>query len=321
MAIRDNLIDHLDYLNKRSSIPIYKLVKMTGIAKQKYYRWKKQTGQDNRHNNNLPKSNWLLPWEKEAIINYAKEHHSDNDFFLRDGYRRLTFQMLDKDIVAVSPSSVYRILKEAKLLNRWKTKGKGKKGNGFQQPNYIHRDWHVDIKYVNLRGCFLYLICVLDGFSRYIVHHELRMNMTEYDVELTIQRAKEKYPKAKPRIISDNGSQFISKDFREFIRYAGLTHIKTSIAYPQSNGKLERFHRSIGIECLNTKSFIDIEDAQKIIAEYVDHYNNVRLHASLFYLTPEDFLNDSYRDKLKAREEKLSLAADRRARQWKKEAA
>ncbi len=78
--------------------------------------------------------------------------------------------------------------------------------------------------------------------------------MTEYDIQLTIQRAKEKYPEAKPRIISDNGTQFISKDFAEFLRYIGLKHIRTSIGYPQSNGKIERFHRSITEECLRINS-------------------------------------------------------------------
>ncbi len=69
--------------------------------------------------------------------------------------------------------------------------------------------------------------------------------MTESDVEIILQRAREKFPDAKPRIISDNGPQFIAKDFKEFIRISGMTHVNTSPYYPQSNGKLERYHRSI----------------------------------------------------------------------------
>ncbi len=147
--------------------------------------------------------------------------------------------MMDEDIVAVSPSSTYRILKSAGLLNRWNNVKKNLKGKGFDQPIVPHQHWHVDIKYVNFKGAFLFLISVIDGYSRYIVHHELRNSMQEFDVQITIQRALEKYPGYKPRIISDNGSQFISKDFAEYLKFAGLQHIRTSIAYPQSNGKIE----------------------------------------------------------------------------------
>lgn len=93
---------------------------------------------------------------------------------------------------------------------------------------------------------FLFLISVIDGYSRYIVHHELRQTMQQFDVQITLQRALEKYPGfsqgdgyPKPRIISDNVSQFISKDFAEYLRILGLQHIRTSVAYPQSNGKIE----------------------------------------------------------------------------------
>jgi len=160
---------------------------------------------------------------------------------------------------------------------------------------------HTDIKYVNFRGTFLFLISVIDGYSLYIVHHELRMNMQEFDVEITVQRALEKYPFAKPRLITDNGSQFISKDLAEYLKQAGLQNIRTSIAYPQSNGKIERYHRTIHEECLRTKSLIDLDDARKSRhggTEFIDYYNTKCLHSSLFYLTPNDFLNWTITEKL-----------------------
>jgi len=86
----------------------------------------------------------------------------------------------------------------------------------------------------------LLLLCsILDGFSRFLVHWDLRESMRETDIEVILQRAKEKYPEAKPRNISDNGPQFIARDFKEFIRISGMTHVRTSPNYPQSNGKLE----------------------------------------------------------------------------------
>lgn len=259
----------------------------------------------NNHNGIIPKQNWLLEWEKEAIINYAKSH-------LGEGYRRLTYMMLDEDVVAVSPSSTYRVLKIAGLLNRWNQTKTNSKGTGFIQPQGVHRHWHVDIKYVNFKGTFLFLISVIDGYSRYIVQHDLRMNMQEFDVQLTIQKAIEKYPAYTPRIISDNGSQFISKDFAQFLKFAGLQHIKTSIAYPQSNGKIERFHRTAGEECLSKSSFVNLDDARKQINEYIEFYNTKRLHSSLYYLTPEDFMMERVKNKLKVREDKLTEARNNR---------
>ena len=129
--------------------------------------------------------------------------------------------------------------------------------------------------------------------------------MQESDVEITLQKALEKFPGYKPRIISDNGTQFISRDFREFLSLVELKHIRTSVAYPQSNGKIERFHRTINEEHLRKTSMIDIDDARKQLNDYIDHYNNKRLHSALFYLTPNDFLNNRIDQKIKERETKL----------------
>ena len=130
--------------------------------------------------------------------------------------------MLDADLVAVSPASVWRVLKQAGLLSRWKSKP-SRKGTGFEQPLQPHQHWHIDVSYINLCGTFYYLCSILDGFSRFLVHWGLRESMREADVELILQRAKEKYSEAKPRIISDNGPQFIARDFKEFMRISGMT--------------------------------------------------------------------------------------------------
>ena len=281
------------------------MLKQIDIDSGKYYSWSAREGLPNFHNGKIPKQNWLFDWEKEAIINYAKSH-------LGEGYRRLTYMMMDEDVVAVSPSSTYRVLRSAGLLNRWNQTKTNSKGTGFIQPLGPNQHWHVDIKYVNFKGTFLFLISVIDGYSRYNVHHELRQNMQEYDVQLTIQKALEKYPAYKPRIISDNGSQFICKDFAQYMKFAGLQHIRTSIAYPQGNGKIERYHRTAGEECLSKASFINIEDARKQIAEYVEFYNTKRLHSSLCYLTPEDFMLGRMKEKLDVRESKLTEARKNR---------
>lgn len=275
------------------------------ISSSKYYTWTSREGLPNNHNGKMPKDNWLLQWEKEAIIQYAKDHPGE-------GYRRLAYMMLDDNVVAASPSAVYRILKHYGLLNKWNVTKKSSKGRGFEQPSGPHQHWHVDIKYVNFKGTFLFLISVIDGYSRYIAHHELRQNMMEFDVEITVQKALEKFPHYAPRIISDNGSQFISKDFAIYLKFAGLQHIKTSIAYPQANGKIERFHRTIQEEHLKKSSMINLDDAKKQIADYIEFYNTKRLHSSLYYLTPNDYLMDAVKEKLEIRESKLQEARKNR---------
>lgn len=166
--------------------------------------------------------------------------------------------MLDADIAAVSPSTTYRLLKEAGLLNRWAPSKRSAK-KGFDQPLAVHEHWHVDISYVNILGTMYFMITVLDGKSRYIVHHELRTQMKEYDVEIVIQRAKVKFPQARPRVISDNGPQFISKDFKQFIRLAGFKHVRTSPYHPQSNGKIERYHRTIKSEEIRRRAYTSMK--------------------------------------------------------------
>ena len=213
--------------------------------------------------------------------------------------------MMDANVVAVSPSTTYRLLKGYGLLDQWNTVKSSLKGEGFVQPKKPHEHWHIDIKYVNYHGTFLFLISIIDGFSRYIVNHELRMSMEELDVEITVIKALEKFPGEKPRIISDNGSQFLSRDFAEYLKIAGLKHVRTSVNYPQSNGKIERYHRTISEECLRQKSMINLDDASKQIQSFVDFYNNERLHSSLFYLTPMDFLSGCVQEKLDRREQKL----------------
>jgi transposase InsO family protein len=219
--------------------------------------------------------------------------------------------MLDEDIVAVSPASVWRVLKQAGLLSRWKGKP-SRKGTGFEQPLKPHEHWHIDVSYINLSGTFYYLCSVLDGCSRSLVHWDLRESMKEADIERILERAKEKYPQARPRIISDNGPQFIARDFKEFIRLSGMTHVRTSPFYPQSNGKIERWHKSLKQECIRPLTPLTLDDARRLIQSYADHYNTVRLHA-IGYVTPADRLAGRQDEIHAARDRKLDEA--RRQRQ------
>jgi transposase InsO family protein len=301
------VVDCVRRWNERTEIPARQLVTWLGITSSKFHDWKNRYGKVNEHNGWVPRDWWLTDSEKQAIIRFSYEYPLE-------GYRRLAFMMLDRDVVATSPSSVYRVLKAAGRIGR-SANQPSKKGTGFHQPEKPHEHWHLDISYINIHGTFYYLTTVLDGYSRYIVHWEIRRSMTEQDELVVLQRAKEKYPNETPRIITDNGSQFLAKDFKEFIRLCGMTHVRTSPYYPQSNGKLERFHGSIKGECLRPGTPISLDDALRIVGRYVEHYNQVRLHSAIGYVAPADKLAGRETEIFAARDRKLAEARQRRKEQ------
>ena len=221
--------------------------------------------------------------------------------------------MLDADVVAVSPSSVYRVLKSADLLSRW-PRSASKKGSGFTQPEEPHQHWHIDIAYINVRGTFFYLCTVLDGCSRFIVHHELRESMKEADIELILQRALEKFPGVSPRVISDNGPQFLARDFKVFIREVGMSHVRTAPYYPQSNGKIERYHKTLKSEGIRPLTPLSLADARQVIEDFVRYYNEVRLHSAIGYVTPKTRLEGRHELLFKQRDAKLEAAREARRR-------
>ncbi len=298
------MIDYVQKWSDKTEISAPHLVGWIGISRSKYYGWRKRYGKVNEHNALVPRDHWLDADEIEAIVNFQQEHPLA-------GYRRLTYMMIDADAVAVSPSSVYRVLRKRDLLARW-NRSPSKKGTGFVQPTAAHEHWHVDITHVNVCGTFFYLCSLLDGFSRYIIHWEIREKMTERDVETIMQRAREKFPRARPRIISDNGPQFIANDFKKFIRLCEMTHVRTSPYYPQSNGKIERWHQSLKTECIRPGTPLSLDDARRIVQRYVQHYNTQRLHSAIDYIAPKDKLEGRAEAILAGRENKLAAARGKR---------
>ena len=136
--------------------------------------------------------------------------------------------------------------------------------------------------------------------------------MKEAEVETILQRAREQFPGERPRIISDNGPQFIARDFKEFIRICRMTHVRMSPYYPQSNGKMERWYKTLKGECIRVKTPLSLEDARRIVTEFVLHYNEVRLHSAIGYVTPADKLAGREREIFATRDRKLDAARERR---------
>jgi transposase InsO family protein len=303
------VVDYVRNWSDKTEIAEATMIAWIGISRSKFYDWRQRYGRVNTHNGLMPRDFWLSEVEKQAIIAYSHDHPLD-------GYRRLTYMMMDADVVAVSPTSTYRVLSKAGLLQRFAGKP-SKKGDGFDQPLKPHEHWHIDISYINICGTFYYMCSILDGFSRFIVHWDIRESMTESEVEILLQQAKEKFPDARPRIISDNGPQFIAKDFKEFIRLSGMTHVRTSPYYPQSNGKIERYQKTVKGDCIRVKTPLSLEDARRRVADFVNHYNTQRLHSAIGYVTPMDKLEGRAQTILAAREAKLAAAREARKAQRK----
>lgn len=304
--MRDVVVDFVEEWSAITGLSRSSLVPWLGITSSKYWSWKKRFGQVNHHNGCIPRDHWLLPEEVEAIKVFARQHPLN-------GYRRLTYMMNDQDIVAASPTTIYRVLSKAGLLSRWNPRDSSK-GDGFDQPTKPHEHWHIDIAYLNICGTFYYLCTVLDGCSRFVVHWEIRESMREADVELVLQRARERIPGVYPRVISDNGPQFIARDFKSFIRITGMSHVRTSPYYPQSNGKIERWHKTLKSNAIRVRTPLSLEQARTVVTDFVRSYNHERLHSAIGYVTPADRLCGRHTAIQQRRDDRLHGAREKRRR-------
>ena len=145
-----------------------------------------------------------------------------------------------------------------------------------------------------------------------IVAWDIRTTMREIDSEIVLQKAREAYPEARPRIITDQGSQFKSREFKSFITQWQASHVMTSPYYPQSNGKLERFHQTLKDQAIRPLTPLDVDDAKRITGDFIEYYNNTRLHSAIGFIAPKDRLAGRHHEIHKARDKKLEDARERR---------
>lgn len=303
---KKHLLDYINQSAQRSGQSRLWVLGHLGLPLSTYYRWRSRESSGDLEDQYHVPVNLDAPLASEiaAVIDYALEHP-------KEGYRRLCWMMVDEDIAFLSASSIYRILADRDLLCRWKKSGKSGGKYDFK-PTAPHQQWHTDLMYLWVSGRWYFFIGVLDAFSRYIVHWELLETASAGAVRAVIQTALKKHPGKKPRLVTDNGVQFKGKEFRELVKEFSLKEIKIRIRHPESNGAIERFHRSLRDEGLSDKELNDKYSAEDIIAVWVDYYNHQRLHASLKYLRPVDYLTGHQDDLLAERREKLTRAAKMR---------
>lgn len=189
--------------------------------------------------------------------------------------------------------------------HEWRTRKGIETRHNHETPKlnwYTPEERKAVVKYVLTHKNFLY------GYSRKILDWALCENMEGINIELLVARVKEKYPEAKARIIHDNGKQFISKDFKSLVSLLELYETAARVCHPQSNGKLERFHSTLKTEHVLKSPYFSYEDAKEKMAQWIDFYNNGRLHGTLLYLTPADYFEGRKESRLAERREKLHTA-------------
>ena len=306
---RQMIQDAVQEMHRKTGIGIRELAGFAGVPRSTWQEWQGRKGEETKHNGNLPKYHWLTPAEQEAIITYCRER-------LLQGYRRLTCLMIDENIVAASCSAVYTVLRRAGLNKRWAVFREETK-KGYVQPLSIHEQWHTDFSYIKIGGSFYYFVAVLDGYSRMILSWGLYLSMESWTVQAVVQEAKERYPLGNPRLITDNGSQFLSGDFKELMMLLEMRHTLIRPGHPQSNGKLERFHRTLKSEEVRRSAYFDYEDARRRLAGWIEYYNEERLHSALNYLTPKEVFEGKTEERLAERREKLHTAYINRRAFWK----
>jgi len=294
----------------KTALPLETLLKYAGISQRTWREWAQRRDIETKHNNNIPKAYYLTPEEISAIVTYCTVN------FLK-GYRMQCWEMVDRNVAFVSCSSVYKVIKRYNLGKQCAEAVEMTK-RGFDQPKAVHEQWHIDFSYIKVGGGFYYFLGILDGYSRKMLNWRLCENMAGINAEILVTETKELYPDAKnPRIISDNGSQFISKDFEELLALLEFGHTFTSANHPQSNGKLERFYRTLKTEHVRRAAYFSYQDALIRMADWIAYYNSERLHSAIWYLTPNDVFYDRTAKRLAERKEKLHTAVTKRQEYWR----
>jgi len=298
---RETVVNDLKKQQERTGYPIERLLHIYGISPSTYYGW---FNSDKSIKNKRPKRSknykGLLPEEIEAVKSFRYINPEE-------GYRKLTWMMVDRNIAFIPEITVYRLLKGLNMLSMGISGDKA--GNEYKnKPLYVHHHWHTDIAYIKIRSVFYYLIMMLDGYSRFLLNWELMTDMTEFSVSLFVQETREEYPEREPMLIMDNGTQFISRDFKHMLSEIDLHPVHTRRNHPQTNGKIERMNGTVKTEAIKKNTPVTHREACRILNDYQYEYNYQRLHAGIQYLRPADVFFGRDKNVLNDRKMKILVA-------------
>ena len=278
-------------LVESSDLPLKRTVKELNVSTSTFYSWynKFLEGGPDALEDKKCRSTWnKIPESyRTKVIEVALDRSEDSP-------REIATFMTDNSGHFISESSVYRILKAVNLItspNHILVKA----ANEFKdKTTRIHQMWQTDFTYFKVEGWgWFYLSSIMDDYSRFIIHHELCTTMKTPDVERNVEAAlvKTGLPEGRrPKILSDNGSCYISEDIKAFMKEKGITQVHGAPNHPQTQGKIERYHRSMK-NVVKLHHYYSLSDLKKAIDEYIEYYNNERYHESLNNCTPASVYN------------------------------
>lgn len=296
-------MNHVPKLAVLIPMSIEGVLELYGLHRSTYYGWLDDEGRLKppvaRKTTNDRR---ILDTEVQAVVAYRQLHKDV-------GYRKLAWMMIDEEIACLSESAVYQILSEHGLLYGWARPDSEGTAKEYQhKPKFPHHHWHTDIAYIKIQGVFYFLIMLLDGYSRYMLGWDLMTDMLGSSVESFIATLKEKFPYAKPKLIHDNGSQFISHDFKRLMTTLEIQSVHTRRNHPQTNGKIERMNGTVKSEAIRPNAPSSYQEACEVLNEYAYTYNHQRLHAGIEYLRPADLFFGRREKVLRERSQKLNQA-------------
>jgi transposase InsO family protein len=316
---KELILTWVERVQQMTGAPVEVILDHLGIPPATYYRWHQRASTGSLADRTSPfrRRTWPpIPLEIDSVRSYALEYPLI-------GYKRLTWQMIDDDVAYLKPYQVYEILKERSLL-RWSKNGASATLNRPPEPDHPDEVWHVDLMYLYISPRWYYLVDIIDGYSRFLVNWSLNLTMESETVTMTVQDALDKLGdriEGELRVIHDHGSQFISHEWRNFVKGAGITDIKTRIAHPESNGKLERLHRTHREEGLTQEALTGYYTALDAMESWDKYYNYKRPHSAIRYLVPADYYRGDPDSRIAERKEKLVQAVEMRQAYWQRENA
>jgi putative transposase len=300
---------------RRSGWSVRRTLQALDVSPASYYRWRKEVAQAKTFSAAAAKpvqAYEATNEEKRAVRAYALKHPGIR-------HRELAWRMVDEEVVFLSPSSVYRILKGENLVCPWRRRTKRPREDE-EKAKRADEMWATDLMYVQIGGRTYYLVTFLDEYSRLIVHHALVSSMDGITVSVEAQAAVERLLREKggeiprdgmPRMRSDNGSCYVSREFRGVLDEHHLGHQRIKPHCPEENGIIERSNRTLR-EALDGAELTDLLQARDVIAGIVKWYNEDRLHSSLGYLRPIDYYRGDPEALHEQRRRKMAEARHRR---------
>ena len=313
-AEKQLLLDTIQHAQTVGDASTRSVLHHLGISSATYYRWTARAAVG-RLIDDPTRSTRLsvapTPRERAAVCAFAQAHPLMGD-------KRLTWDMIDRDIAYLRPSQVYQVLQSANVLARRPPPAPDPLRRPVP-PDRPDQVWHLDLMYLYIRPRWYYLVDILDGYSRYLVHWKLNMTRQADLVMLAVQEAlgtlPSRYP-GEPQLVHDHGSQFVCREWRTFVTLAGAGDIRTRAAHPGSNGRLGRLHRMHREEGLIGEDLTAYAQGTAL-TRWQDYYNHRRPHSALRYLRPVDYYRGDPEARLAERRQKLQHALVARQEYWK----